>query len=131
MHIYQLFLQHRLSSDVSGLYLLHTLVQIPDDDTKQKILELKEEVKKMLLAAAHQPDQQLKLIDDLQRLGVAYHFEAEINLALGNINGIFSELFGTESEYDLRMVALCFRLLRQQGYDVSSGKLRYIVLCLK
>lgn len=106
-------------------------MQIPDHDTKQKILELKEEVKKMLLAAAHQPDQQLKLIDDLQRLGVAYHFEAEINLALGNINGIFSELFGTESEYDLRMVALCFRLLRQQGYDVSSGKLRYIVLCLK
>ncbi|KAL8132290.1 hypothetical protein AgCh_007966 [Apium graveolens] len=94
---------------------------IPDHDTKQKILELKEEVKKMLLAAAHQPDQQLKLIDDLQRLGLAYHFEAEINLALSNMNGIFSELLGSKSECDLRMVALCFRLLRQQGYDVSSA----------
>lgn len=93
---------------------------IPDHDTKQKIQELKEEVKKLLVAAAHQPDQQLKLIDDLQRLGVAYHFEAEINLALGNMNGVFSELFGTKSEDDLRIVALCFRLLRQQGYDVSS-----------
>lgn len=124
-------MQHILSSDVSGLYLLHTLVQIPDHDTKQKILELKEEVKTMLLAAAHQPDQQLKLIDDLQRLGLAYHFQAEINLALGNMKVMFSELFGTKSERDLRVVALCFRLLRQQGYDVSSGKLRYAVLCLK
>ncbi|KAL8154568.1 hypothetical protein AgCh_000078 [Apium graveolens] len=75
----------------------------------------------MLLAAAHQPDQQLKLIDDLQRLGLAYHFEAEINLDLSNMNGIFSELFGTKIECDLRMVALCFGLLRQEGYDVSSA----------
>ncbi|WOG97605.1 hypothetical protein DCAR_0416946 [Daucus carota subsp. sativus] len=93
---------------------------IPDHDTERKIQELKEEVKEMLLSAAPQPNQQLKLIDDLQRLGLAYHFEAEINLALHDMNGIFSELFANKSEDDLRMVALCFRLLRQQGYDVSS-----------
>lgn len=97
-------------------------LQIPDNDTEQKIQVLKEEVKNMLLAASTQPKQQLNLIDDLQRLGVAYHFEAEINLALSNINDIVSQIFSTESEDDIHVIALCFRLLRQQGYHVSSGK---------
>nr|AZL40027.1 sesquiterpene synthase [Thapsia villosa var. laciniata] len=92
----------------------------PDSDTVEKIQELKEKVKKMLLEAAHQPQQELKLINDIQRLGVAYHFEVEIDGALKRLNDTYQELCGTKNEDDLHIVALCFRLLRQHGYNVSS-----------
>lgn len=75
----------------------------------------------MLLAAAHQPQQQLKLINDIQRLGVAYHFEAEIEAALSKINDIYHEVCGSETEDGLHMIALCFRLLRQHGFNVPTG----------
>ncbi|KAL8149836.1 hypothetical protein AgCh_006741 [Apium graveolens] len=93
----------------------------PDEDTVQKIEVLKAEVKKMLLEAASQAQQQLKLIDDIQRLGLAYHFEAEIEAALKCMNDTYHELCGDTNMNDLHFVALCFRLLRQQGYNVSSG----------
>ncbi|XP_074368916.1 sesquiterpene synthase Cop-like [Apium graveolens] len=64
----------------------------PDEDTVQKIEVLKAEVKKMLLEAASQPQQQLKLIDDIQRLGLAYHFEAEIEAALKCMNDMYHGL---------------------------------------
>lgn len=57
--------------------------------------------------------QKLNLIDDIQRLGVSYHFGNEIEEILQKIH---------ESSYDLDdlcTAALCFRLLRQQGYNVS------------
>lgn len=92
----------------------------PDEDTVQKIQVLKEQVKKMLLEAASQPQQQLKLIDDIQRLGVAYHFKVEIDTALQRMNDTYHELCRVN---DLNIVALCFRLLRQHGYNVSSDVL--------
>ncbi|KAH7665846.1 (+)-alpha-terpineol synthase protein [Dioscorea alata] len=61
---------------------------------------------------------QLKLIDTLRHLGVAYHFEKEIKEAIGtinssmNINFIKSDLFDTP---------LFFRLVREYGYKVSQG----------
>ncbi|XP_074368915.1 sesquiterpene synthase Cop-like [Apium graveolens] len=94
----------------------------PDEDTVQKIEVLKAEVKKMLLEAASQAQQQLKLIDDIQRLGLAYHFEAEIEAALKCMNDMYHELCGGTNMNDLHFVALCFRLLRQQGYNVSSDE---------
>ncbi|XP_074364107.1 sesquiterpene synthase Cop-like [Apium graveolens] len=92
----------------------------PDKDTIQKIEVLKEEVKKMLLKAAHQPQQQLKLIDDIQRLGLAYRFNVEIDVALKRMNEMHHELCRVKNMNDLHFVALCFRLLRQHGYNVSS-----------
>lgn len=75
----------------------------------------------MLLEAARHPHQQLELINDIQRLGVAYHFEAEIEAALSKINDIYDEVCGFETEDGLHMIALCFRLLRQHGFNVPSG----------
>ncbi|XP_074366670.1 sesquiterpene synthase Cop-like [Apium graveolens] len=92
----------------------------PDADTVQKAEVLNKEVKNMLLEAASQPKQQLKLINDIQRLGVAYHFEPEIDGALKRMYDMYHELCGTKSKDELHMVALCFRLLRQHGYYVSS-----------
>nr|BBE32337.1 beta-caryophyllene synthase [Eleutherococcus sieboldianus] len=88
-----------------------------DANTKEHFRQLKEEVKKMLVDAA--PNQQLNLIDDIQRLGVAYQFEAEIDAALQRMNVIFQG-----NDDDLHTVSLRFRLLRQHGYNVSFDVFR-------
>lgn len=60
-------------------YSLYTISQISIDRKEHRITELKDEVKRELLAAAVEPSQQqLNIIDAIQRLGVAYHFEKEI-----------------------------------------------------
>ncbi|KAI3870355.1 hypothetical protein MKW92_000989 [Papaver armeniacum] len=58
----------------------------------------------------------LKLINDIQRLGVSYHFEGEIRASLDTIN---KNDYGWEKD-DLFNRALRFRLLRQHRYKVSQ-----------
>lgn len=70
----------------------------------------------MLCSAATDPSQQLILIDKIQRLGVAYHFDSEIERALRHICNN-----ANHGDGDLQIVALRFRLLRQAGHLVSSG----------
>ena len=65
--------------------------------------------------------QQLGLIDALQRLGVAYHFEREIQEALEHIYMTFNVKIDVD---DLYKVSLSFFLLRQEGFKVSCGKTR-------
>ncbi|KAI5333429.1 hypothetical protein L3X38_023560 [Prunus dulcis] len=63
---------------------------------------------------------QLKLIDAIQRLGVAYHFEREFEEALERIHGAYHDhAINDDDDGDLYNVALGFRLLRQHGYNVS------------
>ncbi|PSR84547.1 (-)-alpha-terpineol synthase [Actinidia chinensis var. chinensis] len=60
----------------------------------------------------------LELIDDLQRLGVFYHFEGEIKRVLESIhNNKYSCKWNKE---DLHATALEFRLLRQHGYRIPE-----------
>ncbi|KAK7257308.1 hypothetical protein RIF29_31181 [Crotalaria pallida] len=76
----------------------------------------------MLLVAVEDPIEKLKLIDTIQRLGISYHFENEIEAILGDIhknNTPFTNV--NDEDGDLYIIALCFRLLRQQGYNVSCG----------
>ncbi|KAI8552711.1 hypothetical protein RHMOL_Rhmol06G0287800 [Rhododendron molle] len=70
----------------------------------------------MIAARADKPSQKLNLIDAIQRLGVAYHFETEIEIALLDIYETYHEMANNE---DLYFVALSFRLLRQHGHPVS------------
>ena len=66
--------------------------------------------------------EQLELIDELQKLGVSYHFEVEINDILMDFhhqNG--RSILKCVKEEDLHATALEFRLLRQHGFDVSEG----------
>ncbi|KAM7486317.1 hypothetical protein LguiA_002326 [Lonicera macranthoides] len=85
--------------------------------------QLKEEVRKMIVDGSEEPAQQLKLIDAIQRLGVSYHFESEIDVVLKNHLANFNDSFGKcnkiNDEDNLYMLALRFRLLRQRGHHVS------------
>ncbi|KAL6316141.1 hypothetical protein AAG906_015971 [Vitis piasezkii] len=62
----------------------------PDDEitrayNQKQVEDLKDEVRREQLAAAGKPSQQLNFLDAIQRLGVAYHFEEEIEEALRHI----------------------------------------------
>ncbi|KAL8154988.1 hypothetical protein AgCh_000379 [Apium graveolens] len=81
---------------------------------------LKDEVRKMLVEREKPQQELLGLIDDIQQLGLCYHFESEIEDLLGQINDSFGENYGKRNDVGLHDVALCFRLLRQQGHFVSS-----------
>ena len=73
------------------------------------------------------PLERLELIDILQRLGISYHFDDEIQRTLKDIynanNG--GEMWNKENIY---VTALEFRLLRQHGYSVPQGKQLIIVM---
>lgn len=79
-------------------------------------------MKTMVTAPAEKPSKILQLIDDIQRLGVSYHLENEIDQVLQQIHKNFSgECHDDQENADdnLYTAALRFRLLRQQGYKAS------------
>ncbi|CAI0457106.1 unnamed protein product [Linum tenue] len=95
-----------------------------------KYQALKEEVRKMVVddAVSGDDDQEatiankLQLIDTIQRLGVGYHFEMEIDEALEKVHAFGDDLFiniDDNNTADLYYAALKCRLLRQQGFSVS------------
>ena len=77
---------------------------------------------KLLMAPIDKPSQKLELIDAIQRLGVSYHLESEIDEILQQIYKDHHNVVGQEDNGSLYTVALRFRLLRQQGYNIPSGK---------
>lgn len=86
---------------------------------KGRVDKLREDVVEMFNDVS-EPLDQLELIDDLQRLGVAYYFDGEIKSTLEKI---FEDQNNNHWEIkDLHATALKFRLLRQHGYAVSEGK---------
>ncbi|TYJ99410.1 (3S,6E)-nerolidol synthase 1-like [Cucumis melo var. makuwa] len=67
------------------------------------------------------PLESLNLIDAVQRLGLEYRFQTEIDAILEHHYAIFVDHDGDcMNDNDLHEVALRFRLLRQRGYFVSS-----------
>ncbi|KAL2531672.1 terpene synthase 02 [Abeliophyllum distichum] len=75
---------------------------------------------KMMLDEAVEPLDQLELFDNLQRLGISYHFENEIKQILSVINRKYSKIDQDSKINDLYATALEFRLLRQPGFNVSE-----------
>ncbi|CAI0374733.1 unnamed protein product [Linum tenue] len=89
-----------------------------DDDQQRELLE---NVKAMLLSAAPTTtSEKLKLIDVVERLGIGYHFEEEIEEQLRQIYHHGNHHPNNVDDDDLFTVALHFRLLRQHGYNVPS-----------
>ncbi|XP_011623138.1 (-)-alpha-terpineol synthase isoform X2 [Amborella trichopoda] len=73
---------------------------------------------KALLRRKTEPIAPLELIDSIQRLGVGYHFEQDIKVALDTIYSN-ADIQQSWSD-DLYATSLAFRLLRQHGYRMSS-----------
>ncbi|XP_071902768.1 (-)-germacrene D synthase-like [Coffea arabica] len=86
---------------------------------KWQLEQLKEDVRTEICATASNPSQQLQLIDAIQRLGVEYHFQEEINHALRKMHEKHQNWENIDHIYT---AALYFRILRQEGFRVSSGK---------
>ncbi|KAK3421191.1 hypothetical protein EUGRSUZ_H04977 [Eucalyptus grandis] len=85
---------------------------------KERIEKLKGEARKMLTSAMDKPSQKLNLIDQIQRLGLAYHFEIEIDEQLEQIHRSYFEFHCGDNDSNLHTTALLFRLLRQHGYNI-------------
>ncbi|KAK4419563.1 Gamma-cadinene synthase [Sesamum alatum] len=95
-----------------------------DDKVQEKyaeaIEELKEEARSMLMSKGSTIIEKLILIDTLERLGVGYHFEQEIEDQLREIFRFQSE-DKDHDNYDLFTTAVQFRVLRQHRYSVSCN----------
>ncbi|KAF7822845.1 putative terpene synthase 2 [Senna tora] len=89
-----------------------------DLEIQQRLQHLKDQVGRLLLEKADHPLEKLKLIDNLQRLGVSYHFESEIEEILEDIHTKHNNPSSFDAK-DVHSISLCFRLLRQQGYNAS------------
>ncbi|PKA54863.1 (-)-germacrene D synthase [Apostasia shenzhenica] len=91
-----------------------------EDSIRQRVDELRKEVKDMLLNGDEITNLKVKieLIGAIERLGVDYHFEEEIE---GLLKRIYDH--GLIDADDLYSVSLQFRLLRQHGYNITSGNI--------
>ncbi|XP_016728820.1 (+)-delta-cadinene synthase isozyme A-like [Gossypium hirsutum] len=78
--------------------------------------ELKQQVKRMLVISTDKPCKNLDIIDAIQRLGVAYHFEKEIEDALHII--YHHHCNNAQIDDDLYTASVRFRLLRENGFNV-------------
>ncbi|VVB04071.1 unnamed protein product [Arabis nemorensis] len=100
----------------------HCLLSIDSKYAKEdKVITrdlLKNKVKKMLDVEKESCLEQLELIDDLQKLGVSYHFELKINNILMDFHQKI--VWECNNEDDIQITALEFRLLRQHGFNVSE-----------
>jgi (-)-germacrene D synthase len=82
----------------------------------------KEAVRQRILDAASSDSliRKLELVDTLQRIGVDYHYEQEIDELLRQVYNDVDKDGGYDD--DLYVTSLRFCLLRKHGYNVSSGK---------
>ncbi|KAF4351797.1 hypothetical protein G4B88_030158 [Cannabis sativa] len=94
---------------------------------QQKVEKLKEVIRREIFGESSSSSayydswkNQLKLIDVVERLGLSYHFESEIENMIEQIyNKTNSDDFLKDE--DLHDVSLWFTLLRQHGFRVSSA----------
>ncbi|KAL8063552.1 hypothetical protein ABFX02_01G033700 [Erythranthe guttata] len=86
----------------------------------EEIKVLKEEARNMLISCDNKLSERLVLIDTIERLGLSYHFENEIQeqLTLAFNGHLKLEL---EENNDLFINSLQFRLLRQHALDAPSS----------
>ena len=84
---------------------------------EDQVQQLVKKIKEKLASKSREGDQvqELTMIDAIQRLGLQYYFQEDINAALKMSSKM------DECGDNLHDVALRFRLLRQAGYNVEAG----------
>ncbi|KAI3706618.1 hypothetical protein L6452_24493 [Arctium lappa] len=91
------------------------------DDYEARADSLKKAVKTMIQKVVMgNPVKRLELVDNLQRLGISYHFEEEISQVL---EMVYNDYYKNEEQWngmDMNLKALGFRLLRQHGHHVPQ-----------
>ncbi|XP_049373063.1 sesquiterpene synthase 12-like [Solanum verrucosum] len=109
-------------STVWGSHFLSYTPQLTEISSQEKleVEDLKEKVMKMLVETPDNSAQKLVLIDTMQRLGVSYHFDNEIEKSIQNIFDMTMSQLQSENDDNLYIVSLRFRLVRQQGHYMSS-----------
>ncbi|KAK9062689.1 hypothetical protein SSX86_019878 [Deinandra increscens subsp. villosa] len=95
----------------NGTIAFRIYVILPQVNVNNMIIELKENIRRTLTMNLD-PTRTLKLIDTIQRLGVGYHFQEEIE-------GILEKFTQVLLEDDLYTVALLFRLRRHNGLPTN------------
>lgn len=97
------------------------VLQKPKEWIEARIRELKEEVR-TILGSTIDSVEMVNLIDTIEHLGIGYHFKRDIYDALSHLHD--AKLVNC----DLHHVATRFRLLRQHGFNASSGNIQLISL---
>ncbi|KDP46456.1 hypothetical protein JCGZ_12939 [Jatropha curcas] len=83
----------------------------------REVVALKENVKDMLKQSLGELIENIEFINLLYRLGVSYHFEAEIEEQLSHIFIALPNIIN-DNNHDLYTSALIFQVLRQHGYKM-------------
>ncbi|XP_058210694.1 tricyclene synthase EBOS, chloroplastic-like isoform X4 [Rhododendron vialii] len=92
-----------------------------DEIQKQRAEKLKEDIRAMIGDTYANSLTVLELIDDIQRLGLSYHFDKDIKRALDKIiPSVKRNNVMEDQKIGVHAIALCFRLCRQHGYEVSQ-----------
>ncbi|KAG6495325.1 hypothetical protein ZIOFF_043119 [Zingiber officinale] len=91
---------------------------VQQEEKRERINVLKEQTRN-LIREKQQVAEQLQLIDQLQQLGVAYHFKDEIADVLSRLHASLDHV-SSQLKDDLHATALLFRLLRANGFSVSQ-----------
>ncbi|XP_031284205.1 (-)-germacrene D synthase-like [Pistacia vera] len=99
-----------------GDHFLSYATESMETDHNARLLELKEEIRKLIITEVKKPAEKLDLIDAIQRLGVSYHFETEVDEILAKVYKAHQD---SDLRDDLYSTSLEFRLLRQHGYNIS------------
>ncbi|XP_042458298.1 terpene synthase 10-like isoform X2 [Zingiber officinale] len=91
---------------------------VEEKDQTKRLMLLKERIAEVI-CEKKEVEEQLRLIDHLQQLGVAYHFKDDIKGCLRNLHSSLEEISSAFKD-DLHASALLFRLLRENGFSISE-----------
>ncbi|XP_062079567.1 myrcene synthase, chloroplastic-like [Humulus lupulus] len=100
-------------------YIQSLTTQYKGEPYTSQLNKLEGDVKRILVETENSLAQ-LELIDLMQRLGISYHFENEINTILKKKYTSINNDHINDPNYNLYAIALEFRLLRQHGYAVAQ-----------
>ncbi|KAG7631236.1 Isoprenoid synthase domain superfamily [Arabidopsis suecica] len=85
-----------------------------DDFSREIEVTMKPKVRDMLKSSKNSDNERIRLIHLLMNLGIAYHFEIEIDEILGQAFGNLDDIIAKEN--DLETISTMFEVFRLRGY---------------